>query len=41
VYVHQIMPKPFRCDAEGHLAIPTRPVLGIELNREALQWLGS
>jgi L-alanine-DL-glutamate epimerase-like enolase superfamily enzyme len=33
----EIVTRPFRPDGEGHLAIPDRPVLGIELNREALK----
>ena len=35
-YIEQIITEPFQLDSEGFLPIPTRPGLGIELNREAL-----
>jgi D-galactarolactone cycloisomerase len=40
VYLDEIITQPFRPDAEGYLAIPEKPGLGIELNREALKRLG-
>jgi L-alanine-DL-glutamate epimerase-like enolase superfamily enzyme len=40
VYLEEIITEPFRVYAEGYLVIPTRPGLGIELNREALQKYG-
>jgi L-alanine-DL-glutamate epimerase-like enolase superfamily enzyme len=40
VYLDEIITEPFRPDAEGYLAIPEKPGLGIELNREALKRLG-
>jgi L-alanine-DL-glutamate epimerase-like enolase superfamily enzyme len=39
-YLDQLITEPFRPDAEGYLAIPEKPGLGIELNREALKRLG-
>ena len=36
-YIEQIVTAPFKIDAEGYLAIPTGPGLGIELDRDALQ----
>jgi L-alanine-DL-glutamate epimerase-like enolase superfamily enzyme len=36
-YIDQILTEPFRLDDEGWLAIPARPGLGIEVDREALQ----
>jgi D-galactarolactone cycloisomerase len=36
-YIEQIITTPFRIDAEGYLAIPDGPGLGIELDREALK----
>ena len=36
-YIEEIITQPFRLDAEGYLAIPTAPGLGIELNRDALR----
>jgi L-alanine-DL-glutamate epimerase-like enolase superfamily enzyme len=39
-YLEEIIAEPFRLDCEGYLAIPQRPGLGIELNRDALQRLG-
>jgi L-alanine-DL-glutamate epimerase-like enolase superfamily enzyme len=35
-YLEEIITEPFRTDSEGYLTIPSRPGLGIELNREAL-----
>jgi L-alanine-DL-glutamate epimerase-like enolase superfamily enzyme len=32
--------EPFRPDAEGYLPIPTKPGLGIELNRDFLKQYG-
>src|SRR2546423_13437662 len=40
VYLDEIIPQPFRPDAEGYLTIPDRPGLGIELNRAALKRYG-
>jgi L-alanine-DL-glutamate epimerase-like enolase superfamily enzyme len=34
------MVEPFRGDAEGYLTVPTKPGLGIELNRKALKRFG-
>jgi L-alanine-DL-glutamate epimerase-like enolase superfamily enzyme len=39
-YIEEILTEPFNLDAEGYLAIPDRPGLGIELNREALKSYG-
>jgi L-alanine-DL-glutamate epimerase-like enolase superfamily enzyme len=39
-YIDDIITVPFRPDADGFLALPDRPGLGIELNREALQRYG-
>src|SRR5437868_10729811 len=36
-YLDELITEPFRPDAEGNLKVPTRPGLGVELNREALQ----
>ncbi len=36
-YIDEIITQPFRPDAEGYLPIPTKPGLGIELNRDALK----
>jgi L-alanine-DL-glutamate epimerase-like enolase superfamily enzyme len=36
-YIEQIVTRPFRLDAEGYLAIPEGPGLGIELDRDALK----
>ena len=36
-YIEDIITQPFRLDAEGCLAIPSGPGLGIELNRDALR----
>jgi L-alanine-DL-glutamate epimerase-like enolase superfamily enzyme len=38
-YLDEIIKEPFRPDAEGYLAIPEKPGLGVELNREALKRL--
>jgi D-galactarolactone cycloisomerase len=40
-YLDEIVTVPFRPDAEGYLTIPTKPGLGIELNREALKRFGA
>jgi D-galactarolactone cycloisomerase len=39
-YLDELVVTPFRPDAEGYLAVPDRPGLGIELNREALRRFG-
>ncbi|MBV9125718.1 MAG: mandelate racemase/muconate lactonizing enzyme family protein [Planctomycetes bacterium] len=39
-YIEELIDPPFRLDAEGYLPIPSRPGLGIELNREALRRYG-
>jgi D-galactarolactone cycloisomerase len=39
-YLDEIIAEPFRVDAEGYLPIPTKPGLGIELNREAMKRFG-
>jgi L-alanine-DL-glutamate epimerase-like enolase superfamily enzyme len=39
-YIDEIITTPFRPDAEGYLAVPETPGLGIELNREALKRYG-
>ena len=39
-YLDEIIPDPFRPDAEGYLPIPDAPGLGIELNRDALKRYG-
>jgi L-alanine-DL-glutamate epimerase-like enolase superfamily enzyme len=36
-YIDELITEPFKPDAEGYLHIPTKPGLGIELNREALR----
>jgi L-alanine-DL-glutamate epimerase-like enolase superfamily enzyme len=36
-YIDEIIARPFQLDAEGYLAIPETPGLGVELNREALR----
>ncbi|MFO0881368.1 MAG: mandelate racemase/muconate lactonizing enzyme family protein [Gemmataceae bacterium] len=41
VYLDEIITEPFYPDAEGYLTIPEKPGLGIELNREALNRLGT
>jgi L-alanine-DL-glutamate epimerase-like enolase superfamily enzyme len=35
-YVSGILREPFLLDAEGHLPVPDRPGLGIEIDLEAL-----
>jgi L-alanine-DL-glutamate epimerase-like enolase superfamily enzyme len=40
-YLEEIITQPFKVDAEGYLPIPTRPGLGIELNREGLKRFGA
>jgi L-alanine-DL-glutamate epimerase-like enolase superfamily enzyme len=39
-YLDELITEPFRPDAEGFLLVPTKPGLGIELNREALKRFG-
>lgn len=39
-YMEDIVVEPFKVDAEGYLPIPTKPGLGVELNREALKRFG-
>jgi L-alanine-DL-glutamate epimerase-like enolase superfamily enzyme len=39
-YIDELIVEPFRVDAEGYLTVPTKPGLGIELNREALKRFG-
>src|SRR5438445_12296684 len=39
-YLDELIIEPFRPDAEGYLHVPTKPGLGIELKREALQRFG-
>jgi L-alanine-DL-glutamate epimerase-like enolase superfamily enzyme len=39
-YIDELITKPFQPDAEGMLAVPEKPGLGIELNREALKRFG-
>src|SRR5713226_7329985 len=39
-YLDELIIEPFRPDAEGYLHVPTKPGLGIELNREALKRFG-
>lgn len=39
-YMDEIVTAAFRPDAEGYLEVPTKPGLGIELNREALKRYG-
>lgn len=39
-YLDDLITTPFRPDADGYLAIPERPGLGIELNRETLKRFG-
>ena len=36
-YIEEIITEPFRLDAEGYLHVPTKPGLGVQLNREALK----
>lgn len=38
-FIEELIDKPFRLDAEGCLAVPTGPGLGINLDRERLQYL--
>lgn len=40
-YLDELITRPFRPDAEGYLAVPETPGLGVELNRDALKRLGS
>ncbi len=39
-YIDELVTEPFRPDAEGYLRVPTKPGLGIELNREAIKRYG-
>jgi L-alanine-DL-glutamate epimerase-like enolase superfamily enzyme len=39
-YLDELVTEPFRPDAEGYLSVPTKPGLGIQLNREALKRFG-
>jgi D-galactarolactone cycloisomerase len=39
-YLDELVTEPFRPDAEGCLNVPTKPGLGIQLNREALKRFG-
>lgn len=39
-HMDELVMTPFRPAAEGYLNVPDKPGLGIELNREALQWFG-
>jgi D-galactarolactone cycloisomerase len=39
-YMDELITEPFRPDAEGYLRIPTKPGLGVQLNREALKKYG-
>jgi L-alanine-DL-glutamate epimerase-like enolase superfamily enzyme len=39
-YIEEIISEPFRVNSQGELAIPDRPGLGIELNRDALKRYG-
>jgi D-galactarolactone cycloisomerase len=39
-YLDEIITEPFRVDSEGYLPIPTKPGLGVELDREALHKYG-
>jgi L-alanine-DL-glutamate epimerase-like enolase superfamily enzyme len=39
-YLDELVTEPFRPDAEGFLRVPTKPGLGVELNREALKRFG-
>ncbi len=38
-YIEDILAKPFKLDADGMLAIPSGPGLGVELNPDAIQRL--
>ena len=40
-YIDDIVSKPFRLDAQGHLEIPTEPGLGIELDEDRLEYYAS
>jgi L-alanine-DL-glutamate epimerase-like enolase superfamily enzyme len=39
-YLDELITEPFRPDADGYLHVPTKPGLGVELNREALKRYG-
>jgi D-galactarolactone cycloisomerase len=36
-YIEELLATPFKLDADGMLAIPTAPGLGIELNQDAVK----
>jgi L-alanine-DL-glutamate epimerase-like enolase superfamily enzyme len=38
-YIEDILAKPFKLDADGMLAIPSGPGLGIELNPDTVERL--
>jgi L-alanine-DL-glutamate epimerase-like enolase superfamily enzyme len=39
-YIEELVVEPFRVDAEGYLTVPSKPGLGIEVNRAALKRFG-
>ena len=39
-YIDELITEPFKPDADGYLHIPTKPGLGIQLNRDALKRYG-
>ncbi len=39
-YMDELIAEPFRPDAEGYLHIPTKPGLGVQLNRDAMKKFG-
>lgn len=39
-YMDELITEPFRPDAEGYLHIPTKPGLGVQLNRDAMRKFG-
>jgi L-alanine-DL-glutamate epimerase-like enolase superfamily enzyme len=39
-YIDELITEPFKPDAEGYLPVPTKPGLGVQLNREALKRYG-
>jgi L-alanine-DL-glutamate epimerase-like enolase superfamily enzyme len=39
-YIDELIIEPFKPDAEGYLRIPTKPGLGVQLNRESLKKYG-
>jgi L-alanine-DL-glutamate epimerase-like enolase superfamily enzyme len=38
--IEALVTEPFRVDAEGYVTVPTKPGLGIEVNRTALKRFG-